>query len=227
MTVKDLLNNLDEAELTRLVGPLPFSHKFEELEGRREECDHLATHGKSEFLKRIRRNCGDFETVFNNTNDFVEDVVSWEHSRHVSWVKMLRTVLVTYDIIANTDRTEEHTVEHNSEDKGYSNSSGNSTSKGNNNETATHQVSASNQTDFHNKHRDTLEGNNNVTSEGKEENEYNREHKDKTVTSVRAYGNIGVTTSQQMLREERQHAVYDIVATIVDEFKKEFCIMVY
>lgn len=42
------------------------------------------------------------------------------------------------------------------------------------------------------------------------------------------YGNIGVTTSMQMLREEiegrEKYSIYDLIAT---DFKREFCICIY
>lgn len=41
------------------------------------------------------------------------------------------------------------------------------------------------------------------------------------------HGNIGVTTTQQMIQEEREIAEFNIYAFIIDEFKRRFCIMVY
>ena len=43
----------------------------------------------------------------------------------------------------------------------------------------------------------------------------------------RAYGNIGVTTTQQMIEEERQVSKFDIDHIIINEFKKTFCLMIY
>ena len=40
-------------------------------------------------------------------------------------------------------------------------------------------------------------------------------------------GNIGVTTTQQMLKEEREAALFNLYDHIIEEFKKRFCIMVY
>lgn len=42
-----------------------------------------------------------------------------------------------------------------------------------------------------------------------------------------AHGNIGVTTTQQMLERERTVVNYDLVQTIADEFKNYFCLLVY
>lgn len=40
-------------------------------------------------------------------------------------------------------------------------------------------------------------------------------------------GNIGVTSSQQLIREEREIAAYNIYDEIAADFKNRFCIMVY
>lgn len=43
----------------------------------------------------------------------------------------------------------------------------------------------------------------------------------------RAYGNIGVTTTQQMIEEERRISEFDIENVIIQEFKKTFCLLIY
>lgn len=40
-------------------------------------------------------------------------------------------------------------------------------------------------------------------------------------------GNIGVTTTQQMIREEREVSEFNIYGYIADRFKDEFCILIY
>lgn len=40
-------------------------------------------------------------------------------------------------------------------------------------------------------------------------------------------GNIGVTTTQQMIREEREIAYFNLIDAITDDFKKRFCVLVY
>ena len=110
-----------------------------------------------------------------------------------------------------------------------------------------HQLSAANQTDFHNKTKDTTENNEtangtdtrnssakrNETDSGSDstisehEQEYNNERITEVTHKIRAYGNIGVTTNQQMLAEERQHLAFNVLDKIIEDFKKEFCIMIY
>lgn len=40
-------------------------------------------------------------------------------------------------------------------------------------------------------------------------------------------GNIGVTTTQQMIQEERDISLFDLVDHITQDFKEQFCVMVY
>lgn len=49
-------------------------------------------------------------------------------------------------------------------------------------------------------------------------------------TNVRdgyARGNIGVTTTQQMIEAQREVVLFNMIDTIVNDFKKRFCLMVY
>ena len=45
--------------------------------------------------------------------------------------------------------------------------------------------------------------------------------------SGRTHGNIGVTTSQQMIEAERKVSEFNIIDYIAQSFKRRFCIMVY
>ena len=45
--------------------------------------------------------------------------------------------------------------------------------------------------------------------------------------SGRAWGNIGVTTTQQMIEEQRRVVQFNLTNYIIDEFKKRFCILIY
>ena len=43
----------------------------------------------------------------------------------------------------------------------------------------------------------------------------------------RTHGNIGVTTTQQMIEEERRVVEFDIYHYIAEDFKADFCLLVY
>ena len=58
------------------------------------------------------------------------------------------------------------------------------------------------------------------------ENE-NVNQQQKETTSRVEQGNIGVTTTQSMIREEREIDTFNLMDYIIDSFKKRFCILVY
>lgn len=41
------------------------------------------------------------------------------------------------------------------------------------------------------------------------------------------YGNIGVTTTQEMIKQEREIAQFNIVDQIIEDFKNRFCLLIY
>lgn len=54
------------------------------------------------------------------------------------------------------------------------------------------------------------------------------EHDGTTSRTVEAYGNIGVTTSQEMLTQEMEIAkIINVIPIIIESFKDRFCLMVY
>lgn len=54
------------------------------------------------------------------------------------------------------------------------------------------------------------------------------EHDGTSERTVLAYGNIGVTTSQEMLTQEMEIAkIINVIPIIIESFKNRFCIMVY
>lgn len=44
---------------------------------------------------------------------------------------------------------------------------------------------------------------------------------------ARMWGNIGVTTTQQMIEEERRVSEFNISDYIIDSFKRRFCLLIY
>ena len=54
------------------------------------------------------------------------------------------------------------------------------------------------------------------------------QHSGTTERHVQAYGNIGVTTSQEMLTQEMEIAkIINVIPIIIESFKDRFCLMVY
>lgn len=76
--------------------------------------------------------------------------------------------------------------------------------------------------------------NSNQTIFGKTEKETENLTRGETITdskngshTLHAHGNIGVTTTQEMIREQRQIETFNLYDIIIEDFKMRFCILVY
>ena len=139
----------------------------------------------------------------------------WCKAMSPVWEKMYNTTLLEYNPIENYNRTETITE---SEKR---NDTLNSTTESTGNSEQINQNVAFNNTDFANNEKNMV--NNDTSLTGKANNAYNT---DRTTTNS-TKGNIGVTTSQEMITQERQVAEFSIVQFIVDDFKQRFCLMIY
>lgn len=78
------------------------------------------------------------------------------------------------------------------------------------------------------------ESENDTTSYGKTENiAETKTYGEKVTTSnegsheLHAHGNIGVTTTQKLIREQRDIDLFNIYDIIIEDFKMRFCILIY
>lgn len=76
---------------------------------------------------------------------------------------------------------------------------------------------------------ETLDGLGVGSTKGYNETEWLENGKSKTDNTIttRRTGNIGVTSSQTLLKEEREVADFSTYKFITDSFKKRFCLMIY
>lgn len=166
---------------------------------------------------------GDFKVVYSDLDRMLDAIGSWSSIRASVWADLFRTTLQYYNLIHNTDKTEEHTDERIIDEK--TDSWGESRSVGRGSGESESKVSAYDSTEY------TPKDSANSKSVGVSDNasilDGKRKQTETFKHTVRAFGNIGVTTSQQMLREERDLVQFNIVEYIAEDFKREFCVMVY
>ena len=132
--------------------------------------------------------------------DFLQRAIGlWSKSNQYKWSTLLATTKAEYNPIENYDRKESYTTI----DTGEATGTGN----------GTQYATAFNSNDD----KKTNRGESSSTSKTNA----------KRIVEGNIHGNIGVTTTQQMLQSERDIANYNIYMQIVDDFKSEFCILVY
>ena len=121
------------------------------------------------------------------------------------------------------------------------NTTGKDTFTGSGNSTSTDEISAYNSASFQNDKKNTTNSSNssetnttnrntrtdNLSESNSNTRTDNLSEKTNSNRIGRAHGNIGVTTSQQMLQSELDIAKWNIYEQITDLFLSEFCIMVY
>ena len=183
--------------------------------------------------------CQEFELLYSDPDFLITAVNVWSRKNYRTFDKWVKALDIQYDPLFNYDRTEEYTDIHEGK---FNNSSTTNGTNGNTRTdnlkdssdiTTTHSEKAYNDSSFVGTTQDVIDQddthsgtvtdnanfNSNTGANGTED--YTNIHK------ARLFGNIGVTTSQQMLQSELDIARWNMYEHIADLFCQEFCIMVY
>ena len=170
---------------------------------------------RQDLIDNILEQGAAFEILYPDFEYLQFSIGAWSKRWYRTMEKWLKALTVSYDPLNNYDRHEEWT----------DNDSVSGTTKTAAGVNTTGQdelsVTAYDSDQYHNKEKTDSSG----TSESTGSSETNT---DGTSThSGHLYGNIGVTTSQEMLREELDVQRFNLIQQITDLFLNEFCILVY
>ena len=171
---------------------------------------------RNTLIGNIVLECAVLEITLPNAEIFKSMLTTWSNSRIDAWSKMVTALQSQYNALHNYDRTETHT------DKWSNDSTKNMVQTSGGSDTTTTKTAAFD--------GDSLAtAGENKTAYGGTANTTNTDKDSGTRDyTIKAYGNIGVTTSQQMLESEMQlRGKYDIYSIIVSEFRDKFCILIY
>lgn len=163
---------------------------------------------------RVVYECGMLECVHQNPETLKQAVVQWVAVNNRRWSRLYETTLYKYDPISNYDRTEEweDTNEESENQTGSGSNSGNGSSM--------HNVGAYNN-EMQKATEDSATSSSSYNGTGSKETKKTAKHR------ARIFGNIGVTTTQEMIEAERRVVSFDISGIIANEFRQQFCISVY
>lgn len=176
--------------------------------------------------------CGELEVLYPNATVMKNLIGIWSMAEQPTWARFLAAANAEYDPIENYDRRETFSRERNastvhsgSDSAELSNTSTNSGTDSNMHKFASYDSETMKEqtNDLYVHGKRTVDAGESTTTYGHvigdqaEETETNRIH-----------GNIGVTTSQQMLTQELEILPkLNFLKHIADSFKKRFCILVY
>ena len=183
----------------------------------------LINTNKTTLINNLLMECAEFEILYTDP-DFMKNAINaWSSKMVTVWEKLLATTQYDYDPIANYDRHEQYT----------------DTVKGTNNSTRTPNltdeltnglVNTQAQNSYENAGmidalKSTNSGKDTTTHTGNEQI-YGSDNR--TIEHyAHLYGNIGVTTTQEMIKQERESVLFNMFDVIISDFKDRFCLMIY
>ena len=175
-------------------------------------------------IANIMFECAELEVVYADPEWFGYALGAWSETRVDSWTRMWEALKAAYNPLHNYDRHEDITDDYSNSDL---NSSNGSTS-------IADTTGGSSQVDvagFNNGSaytpKDKTTDSGSYTRYATDNNSATRTQMTKNTRAAHIYGNIGVTTSAQMLAGELDIRRRDIYNIICDEFKRRFCLLVY
>ena len=166
---------------------------------------------REDVLNEIMMECSDLEVLIPEPDIMRLAIGVFCRKNALRWQKLYDTTQFKYNPIWNKDGTVKET-----EKRELTNSAVTDQTAGG---TAQHNVAGFNTNDTATDYTDTTSSTGHLTGSGREDEGITRER-------VEA-GNIGVTTTQQMIKEEREVWQFTIIDTIVQDFKRRFCLLIY
>lgn len=158
---------------------------------------------KELLADRIRECCGNLICVYSERNTLKHYSDNFFKRNEKRFKDLTDTLYYEYNPIENYDRREDSKLTHDGHSSASSDSNG-STSRSAFNSAANHPVDA---------------------SSGHAEGENFDDFTD--TNEARIHGNIGVTTTQQMIESQRNVVMFDIIDRIVALWEVEFCLLIF
>lgn len=183
--------------------------------------------------------CAELELLYPNWDIMELAIYRWSQKSQYKWKKLLATENFEYNPIWNKDGTIKETETRfgtgtaQSQEKSSTTGSDSQTVTGTRDSTDELKVSAFDTSTYNNREQRTVDED--TSTEASSEGTANSS---RTGTSVsqneegRTYerteqGNIGLTSTQQLVMEERSVADFSVYDVIVQDFKERFCVIVY
>ena len=206
-------------------------------------------------INEILLQCAELEVMYPNIDIMKLAITTWSIANQYTWQKLYDTMVVDYNPIWNVDATVTDTMSGTeSRDIARAGSgSNNRTLNLSDNETVnladnetvnitdTEAVKGFNSDTWAESHKNNKAGTDNTTHTGTDNTTHtgtdniaitDTESVDDDLTrsetrTQRRTGNIGVTTTQQMLEQERAIAEFNMISYIAQSFKQRFCLLIY
>lgn len=184
-----------------------------------DDMDVPAGMSKVTTVENILLECAELSLLYTDPVFIKRAIKQWSDKEQKIWAKLWETENLDYNPIWNVDAkiTESETIDR---DKTGS------ASEGVNNDgdiTDTTSVTGYNSNDWQSHEKNVRDID---TTTRRNSSDTENEDVERELTTERT-GNIGVTTTQEMIKQEREIAQFSTIDFITNSFKKRFCVLVY
>lgn len=162
---------------------------------------------------------GEFEVLYSDPWALQNFISVWADREAATFKRWVDALAIEYAPLENYDRHEDWTDTLDSDGTSRTTGTNDTSTSG----TVTTDVSAYDSSSYQPK--DKVTSSETIDNDTTENNTSTLDNEG--VHTGRIHGNIGVTTSQQMLESELDLGYWNIYSRITDMFLKEFCIMIY
>lgn len=196
-----------------------------------DEDQNIFTIDKDKLIQNILLNCAELEVVYPEISTMKLAIGVWSAAEFRTWEKLFATTMMAYNPIWNVDANVEHTNRVAGSDNRtitHYNTVGHDVTV-TPNTTDERSVQGFNSAQWAGAEKNAKTGNvrdaGTVTDNGNVTDNNTDDHT--TTFKERRTGNIGVTSTQSMIEQERNIAEFSIINYITQAFKVRFCLMVY
>lgn len=189
-------------------------HLFDDMEV--PVSDHL---DKDTLIQNILAECAELEALYTAPETFKHILKYWSKSRLHVWQELADTMDYEYNPIWNKDVHDHEYTKHTKDESTVYSDTASNTSSG----TTTNSAVAFNSGTFDDREKDVSSGSMSSTDNSTTRDAgYHDEDRE-----LISQGNQGVTSTQQLIKEQREVSEFSLYATIIREFKLRFCLLVY
>lgn len=194
---------------------------------------------KDTLIGAILMRCQEFELLYSDPDFMITAVNVWSRKNYWTFDKWVKLINKDYDPLYNKDYYEDIKDVH----EGSAESSGNTSESSDytrtdnlattNDVTLTHSEKAYNDSGYVGTTQDVTDQDTSETgtvrNAGSSGGSYGNENSDEyeNTHTYHGYGNIGITSAQELFLKETDVARWNMYEHIADLFATEFCIMVY
>lgn len=212
---------MSSAKIT-LIGMYNYDNTLFDLLSLPEDID------KQTLVDNILLRSGEFEVLYPDMDFLKYSIGAWSRKWQRTFDRWITALNLEYNPLENYDRQEDWTDYRDVSGTESSSSSGSSSTSGSTGSTTTHNISAYDAgSTYTPKDQDVLSGTDSSSGSSSMSGSGSHSLDDDLTHSGRIHGNIGVTTSQQMLQSELDLGLWNIYEKITDLFLTEFVLPIY